>query len=168
MSKYEPGRSGGVWYYYPEKQMYDFVYPETKRKSIYVIGSLRNPVVPKVAEALRSVGLDAFDDWYAAGPEADDYWRDYEKSRGHNFKQALSNHAAKNVFEFDKRHLNRVDMGILVMPAGKSGHLELGYLVGLGKPGFILLDGEPERFDVMCQFATEVFLSQEEMLDYFK
>lgn len=139
-----------------------------ERKSIYVIGSLRNPAIPKVAEALRSVGLDAFDDWYAAGPEADDYWRDYEKGRGHNFRQALSNHAAKNVFEFDKRHLNRVDMGVLVMPAGKSGHLELGYLVGLGKPGFILLDGEPERFDVMCQFATEVFLSVEEMLDYFK
>lgn len=137
-------------------------------KTLYLVGSLRNENVPKVGKALRSLGIDVFDDWFAAGPEADDYWRDYEKSRGHNFRQALNNHAAKNVFEFDKRNLDRSDMGLLVMPAGKSGHLELGYLIGSGKPGFILMDGEPERFDVMVNFATDIFLNEGEMLDYFK
>ena len=51
----------------------------------------------------------------------------------------------------------------MLMPAGKSGHLELGYARGKNKPGFILFDKEPERVDVMYQFATDVFFSQEEL-----
>jgi len=39
---------------------------------LYLIGSLRNPRVPEVAEILRWNGHLVFDDWYAAGPEADD------------------------------------------------------------------------------------------------
>lgn len=93
-----------------------------------------------------------FDDWYAAGPEADDKWRDYEKARGHSYLKALEGHAARNVFAFDKRHLDSSDAAVLVLPAGKSGHLELGYMIGCGKPCFILLDN-PERWDVMYQFA---------------
>jgi hypothetical protein len=149
-------------------------------KSIYVIGSLRNEEIPEVAESLRSLGLDAFDDWFAAGPEADDYWKKYETSRENGYKEALRGHAARHVFEFDKHHLDRCDSAILVLPAGRSGHLELGYVSGTGKPTYILLDGQDSRFDVtasekpkdvrwdvMYQFATEIFHSKEEMLDYF-
>lgn len=135
-------------------------------RSIYVIGSLRNPEVPVVAQGLRAIGWDAFDDWFAAGPEADDRWRDYEKARGHNFKQALEGHAVRNVYQFDKTHLDRCDEALLVLPAGKSGHLELGYAMGKGKPGYILLDGEPERYDAMYRYADAVFVTREELYDY--
>lgn len=124
-----------------------------KSEVVYLIGSLRNPKVPEVAEAMRKVGFDVFDDWFAAGEIADDAWRDYEKSRKRTYDQALQGFAAKHVFEFDFYHLNRAAMGVLVMPAGKSGHLELGYLRGQEKPTFVLFDGEPERWDVMYQFA---------------
>lgn len=125
-------------------------------KSIYLIGSLRNPKVTEVAAMLRQDGFEVFDDWMAAGPEADDYWRDYEKERGHDFRTALKGYAAKHVYEFDLLHLNRCDIAVLLLPAGKSGHLELGYFLGRGKPGFILMQDDPERFDVMYQFATGV------------
>lgn len=39
------------------------------------------------------------------------------------------------------------------MPAGKSGHLELGYMIGNGKPCIIYFEKEPDRWDVMTQFA---------------
>lgn len=123
---------------------------------VYIIGSLRNPTIPVVAEALRAAGYDAFDDWYAAGPEADDYWQRYEQERGRTFAEALEGIAANHVYEHDKKHLDRCKAGVLVMPAGKSGHLELGYMRGQGKPVFILMDKEPERFDVMYRFATVV------------
>ena len=123
-------------------------------KSIYLIGSLRNPQVPAVADVLRIAGFDVFDDWYAAGPEADDYWQKYETRRGRTYKQALQGYAAQHVFEFDRYHLDRCDMGVLLMPAGKSGHLELGYMAGKGKRTFVLFDKVPERYDVMYQFAT--------------
>jgi len=131
---------------------------------IYLIGSLRNPEVPLYAKALREAGHEVFDDWFAAGPEADDYWRDYEIQRGHSFIQALDGYAANHVFEFDKHHINRADAAVLVLPAGKSGHLELGYAIGLGKLGYILLDNNPERYDVMYRFATKVVPSIEELI----
>ncbi len=140
-------------------------------KSIYVIGSLRNPEVTDVGNDLRDLGLDVFDDWMAAGPEADDYWKTYETKRGHSYKEALDGYAAQHVFNFDKHHLDRCDAVILVLPAGRSGHLELGYAIGSGKPGFILLDQDYKdegRFDVMYNFATEVFENPMQMLEYFK
>lgn len=126
-------------------------------KSVYLIGSLRNPKVPELAAYLRSQGFDVFDDWYAAGPKADDHWQDYEKARGHTFPQALKGYAATHVFGYDKSHLDRCAAGVLMLPAGKSGHLELGYMAGQGKPTFIVMETEPERFDVMYRFATGVF-----------
>lgn len=129
--------------------------PPTTRK-IYLIGSLRNPQVPVIAQQLRADGHQVFDDWYAAGPEGDDKWRDYEKGRGHSFVEALKGHAARHVYEFDRKHLEGADTVILVCPAGKSGHLELGWALGKGKQGFVLVDS-PERWDVMYQFADGVF-----------
>lgn len=135
-------------------------------RSIYVIGSLRNAKIPVVATALRAIGWDAFDDWYSAGPEADDILRDYEKARGNNFRQALAGYAAKHIFEFDKAHLDRCAHAVLVKPAGTSGHLELGYAAGKGKKTYILLEGEPERLDIMVQFANGgIFYSLDEMLE---
>ena len=134
---------------------------------IYVIGSLRNPEVPEIAIKLREEGHEVFDAWYSAGPEADDYWHAHEVKKGNNYREALSGYAAKNVFNFDKTHLDRSDMAVLVLPAGKSGHLELGYVIGCGKPGYILLD-DPDRWDVMYQFATGLFYNVEELISELK
>jgi hypothetical protein len=134
---------------------------------IYLIGSLRNPEVPKLANRIRETGFEVFDDWYSAGPEADDKWRDYEKAKGHSFIEGLSGEAAKNVFNFDKRHIEASSSVILALPAGKSGHLELGWALGLGKRGYILLDS-PERWDIMYQFATAVFDSEKDLIERLK
>jgi len=134
-------------------------------KQIYLIGSLRNENVPSLAREIREkTGLLVFDDWFSPGPEADDFWRKYEKKRGSTYKQALNNWAGKHVFEFDKKHIDESHIGLLYMPAGKSGHLELGYMIGCGKPSYILFDKEPERWDVMYQFATDVFFDKEELI----
>lgn len=134
----------------------------------YLIGSLRNEKIPAYSSYFRSLGLEIFDSWFAAGPIADDSWQAYEKGKGIPYDDALKGYAAKHVFEFDKYHLNRVDGGILVLPAGKSGHLELGYLVGRGKPCYVLFDQEPERWDVMYQFADGVFFDKEKLGNQLK
>lgn len=138
-----------------------------RKPVLYLIGSLREPRVPQTAQLIREkCDIEVFDDWYAAGERADDSWRDYEKARGRSFIEALyDGHAARHVFEYDHYHLNRAAMGAMVLPAGKSGHLELGYLLGQGKPGFILLDGDPDRFDVMYLFATRVVATPEELVE---
>lgn len=133
-------------------------------KKVYVIGSLKNPRVPQIASQLRRAAFDAFDEWYAVGPDADDYWQAYEKDRGRPYAEALAGAHAQDVFAFDKRNLDDADAAVLVLPAGKSAHLELGYAIGCGKPGFILLDGEPERYDVMYGFASAVVSSVEDVI----
>lgn len=132
--------------------------------NIYLIGSLRNDKIIETAEKLRAAGHEVFDDWYAAGPEADDYWRDYEKAKGHTYKEGLQGYAAKHVYSFDKYHLDKNEMAVLILPAGKSAHLELGYIIGCGKPGYIILDN-PDRWDVMYQFSKGVFYSVEELIE---
>lgn len=124
---------------------------------LYLIGSLRNTRIPKLAQKLREENphMEVFDDWYSAGPEADDYWKEYETARGRSYTDALEGYAAKHVFEFDKHHLDRCTHALLVLPAGKSGHMEIMYAAyGVGAKAAILLDPQDVRWDVMYQFVT--------------
>lgn len=135
---------------------------------IYLIGSLKNPKVPEVAIQLREAGLGVFDEWYSAGPEADDHWQAHCRQRGMDYQEAILSPHAENVFEFDKKYIDKASAVVLVLPAGKSGHLELGYAIGRGIVSFILLDGEPERYDVMYRFATAVVKDVKELLPWLK
>lgn len=140
----------------------------TLANSIYLIASLRNKRVPLIGNDLRKLGLDVFDDWWGVGPEADDFWQAYEKTRGRSYKDAIAGRANINTFNFDHSNMDRTDMGVLIMPAGKSAHLELGYMIGQGKKGFVLFEEEPERWDAMYRFATEVFFDYDEFLAAMK
>ena len=134
---------------------------------IYLIGSLRNPNITKLGRLIRGLtGQRVFDDWHGAGPVADDAWKEYSQARGQSYGEALEDIAATHVFEFDLKHLNLASTVVLVLPAGKSGHLELGYSVGKGKRTYILLEqGEDPRWDVMYKFADKVFASPEELVN---
>jgi len=138
-------------------------------RRIYLIGSLRNLAVIEVAKVLREDGWEVFDDWMSPGPETDDHWKAYEQERGRTYQEALRGAHARDVFEFDKRHLEASDIAILVLPAGRSGHLELGWMLGRKKWGFILLDtDDPERWDIMYQFADGVFTTVTDLRTYLK
>ncbi len=135
---------------------------------IYLIGSLKNWKVIELANELRKEGHEVFDSWISPGPEADDFWRKYSKKRGLTHKEALKDWSATHIYEFDKTHLDRADTVVMVMPCGKSGHLELGYALGQGKKGYILFDKEPERWDIMHLFADEVFYDKKELIKVLK
>lgn len=137
----------------------------------YMIGSLRNrEVVQALSADLRQVfpGVEFFDDWLSPGPEADDMWKTYETARGRTYCGALQGHAARHVFAFDKHHLDTSDIAVLVCPAGKSCHLEAGYMVGQGKPVAILLEEKDCRWDVMYQFADAVVSTDEELVTWLE
>lgn len=125
--------------------------------SIYLIGSLRNENVPLIGDKLRAKGFEVFDEWYSAGPEADDHFKKYHQERKISYDAALRGYAARHIFTFDKTHLDRTDIAILVCPSGRSGHLELGYMVGKGKPTYVLMDTDSDRWDLMYQFTNGIF-----------
>jgi hypothetical protein len=122
------------------------------KNKIYIIGALKNAEITSIAAELRPK-YDVFDQWITPGPDADQYLFEYSKKRGWNYKEALTCDAARNNFDFDKRHIDSADIVVMVMPAGKSAHLELGYSIGMGKEAHILFDKEPERFDLMYNFV---------------
>ena len=124
---------------------------------VYLIGSLRNPKVPELGNELRVEGYEVFNDWWAASEDADEWWQRYEQGRGHTFAEALRGPFAEHVFAFDLKYLHWANTGILMLPAGKSAHLEFGFLIGQGKRAYVLLDGEPERYDFMYLFTNGVF-----------
>jgi hypothetical protein len=124
---------------------------------IYLIGSLKNPKLPWLGNDLRKLGFDVFDDWHGAGPDADTCWRKYELTRGRHYAEALRGEAAENIFNFDLRHLESANVVILLLPAGKSGHLEFGFALGREKRGYVLFDTVPDTWDLMYKFADEVF-----------
>lgn len=140
-------------------------------KVLYLIGSLRNERIPELASRLRREheDLEVFDDWYAAGPEADDFWKTYEQEKGSTYEDALHGWAARNVFDFDRRHLDRSTHCLLVLPAGKSGHMEITYAQygAKGKPKTgILLDPTDVRWDVMYQFIPNILSDDSKIKDF--
>lgn len=141
-------------------------------KKLYLIGSLRNPRIAELGNRLRKEVSDCeiFNDWLAAGPEADDEWKKYEQDRGRTYTKALQGHAARNVFQFDKFHLDTSTHALLVLPAGKSGHMELMYAAyGIGAETAILLEQDADpRWDVMYQFIPTILEKDEEIVEWLK
>lgn len=139
---------------------------DRSKLNIYLIGSLKNSRIPVIGNLLRSQGYDVMDEWFTPGEHADTNWQAYEKLRGRTYHQALRGRSATNNFLFDRSYLDLADVAILVMPAGKSAMLELGYSKGRNKRSYIFLDGqEPDRYDIMPGFADNIFKTEQEMLE---
>lgn len=133
---------------------------------IYLFGSLANPRILPITKQLREAGHVVFSEWLAAGEGADEKWKVYFKDLGLSYKDTLNSDFVRTAFNFDLEHMQQADVGVLVMPAGRSGHLELGWMLGRGKRGYILFpDGEPERPDLMVLLATGIFFSVEDLID---
>jgi nucleoside 2-deoxyribosyltransferase len=120
-------------------------------RKIYVASSWRNPIQPAVVEFLRMVGHEVYDfrnpapgnhgfAWSAIDPA----WEGWTPER---FRELLSHPTARAGFALDRDALDWCDTCVLVLPCGRSAHLEAGYACGQGKRVIFMLsqDGfEPE------------------------
>jgi nucleoside 2-deoxyribosyltransferase len=113
--------------------------------NIYVASSWRNAVQPMVVKALREHGFDVYDfrdpDSHFKWADIDPNWVGWGRSE---YIEALEHPLAHRGFESDMAALERCDVCLLVLPCGRSAHIEAGWAVGAGKPVIILLDKEPE------------------------
>jgi nucleoside 2-deoxyribosyltransferase len=124
---------------------------------IYVASSWRNNIQPLVVEALRKEGHEVYDfknpepgnhgfRWSDIDPE----WKAWDPKE---FRKALHHPIANDGFYRDMKALNECDVCVLVLPSGRSAHLEAGYAVGAGKPMIVLLqEGEPELMYKMTHY----------------
>ncbi len=121
---------------------------------IYVASSWRNADQPSVVADLRREGHEVYD---FRNPEEGDqgfHWKEidpnWQQWTIEEYIQALSHPLAQAGYKSDFAALEWCDVAILVMPCGRSAHLELGYCRGAGKPTAILLsNAEPELMYLM-------------------
>lgn len=63
----------------------------------------------------------------------------------------------QDAFMYDKQQLDLCDAVIMMLPCGRSSHMEAGYAVGMGKKLYIVGGFEKGEFDVMYGFATGMY-----------
>lgn len=142
---------------------------EHKRLKVYVASSWRNPRQGAVVAALRQAGHDVYDfrapalgqDGFSWS-EIDLNWQTWTPRK---FREALQHLAAKRGFSFDVRALASADATVLVLPCGRSAHLELGYAAGSGQRTFVLCDSTLDEPELLYLMATGICLDIAELLD---
>lgn len=136
-------------------------------RRIYVASSWRNKHQAVVVEALRFAGHQVYDfknprpgNKGFAWSEIDPDWESWTPER---YRELLDHPIAKAGFASDFNAMKWADTFLLVLPCGRSAHLELGWACGQGKQTLVLLDEmEPE---LMVKMVDHLCLSLQEALD---
>ena len=104
---------------------------------IYVASSWRNEIQDVVVATLRQVGHEVYDFKHPspdnkgfAWAEIDPEWKDWTASA---YRKALEHSRAVEGFGLDMAALRWCEACVLVLPCGRSAHLELGWAAGAGK-----------------------------------
>ena len=117
---------------------------------IYIASSWRNPYQEMLVKICEELGYEVYDFKHPAPDdngfhwsEIDPEWKSWSPDK---FIKALDHPIANRGFTFDMDALVACDVCLLVLPSGRSAHLEAGYAVGRGKPVLIYMPvpDEPE------------------------
>lgn len=113
---------------------------------IYVASSWKNQHQPGLIKILRSWGHDVYD-FRDSGSSFD--WREELSSdyRGEEivdrYRNALGAEIAKEAFFADFEAMRWADLCVLLLPCGRSAHIEAGWMVGAGKRLIVYIPSEP-------------------------
>lgn len=116
-------------------------------KYVYVASSWKNDLQPAVVAAIAAAGIGVYDfknpeggtgfAWSEVGLRRP---YDGDMAGAADYLEALQHPRAAEGFDSDFAAMQRADAFVLVLPCGRSAHLELGWAVGAGKPTAILLE----------------------------
>lgn len=145
---------------------------------IYVASSWRNPYQPGMVDVLRDVGHEVYDFRHPPGGDHLGFsWSDVDPAwvswTALEYMLALDHPIAAAGYESDFAAMQWADAGVLVLPCGRSAHLEAGWFVGAGKPLYIVLDEAEFRPDaghhvteLMYRMATGICRNASDLLTY--
>jgi len=130
---------------------------------VYVASSWRNPFQEAIVALLKSAKIPHYDFKNPAPGVKGFSWSEIDPEwlawRAKDYREALDNPIAIAGYKNDFDAMQKADTFILVLPCGRSAHLEMGWAVGAGKRTCILThDGEePELMAKMVDYiATDV------------
>ena len=138
---------------------------------LYVASSWRNQKITEVIATLRTEGHHVYDFREDDGTGTAFNWRDIDPNwkswTVDQYLDGLEHPAAERGFTRDIDALNDAEGLLLVLPCGRSAHLELGIAIGRVKPVCILL-AENQEPELMYKAADELARNMEEVLQYFE
>lgn len=112
---------------------------------IYVASSWRNRDQPRLVQLLRGVGYGVYDFREEPGAfswaDIDPSWMTWTRER---FRDALVSDIAIRGFARDYNALVLCGLCVLLLPSGRSAHLEAGIAHGMGRPVIIYMAEEVE------------------------
>lgn len=133
---------------------------ERTRHRIYVASSWRNSIQPEIVRALRHDGHDVYDFKNPLPGEHGFSWRSVTDvppeawTAEHFSSKVLDHEVAARGFELDMCALERASACVLVLPCGRSAHLELGYAIGrMLSIVYMPKLEEPELMYRMCDYV---------------
>lgn len=139
----------------------------TEQRSIYVASSWRNAYQPNVVLTLREAGHEVYDFRHPMEgndgfrwSDIDPQWEGWDPDR---YRLALQHPVAQHGFGRDFGAMERADTCVLVLPSGRSAHIEAGYFVGAEKDLFIYMP-ERQEPELMYLMAPRICTSLEELL----
>ncbi len=141
-------------------------------RRIYVASSWRNQVQPSVVAVLRSAGHHVYDfknprpgDQGFHWSEIDPEWKSWTVEQ---YRDALGHPIAVAGFKSDFEAMMWADSFVLVLPCGRSAHLELGWACGMRKETHIL-SLEPCEPELMVKMISGVIhASIESVVEAFR
>lgn len=129
-------------------------------RKIYLASSWRNRYQPEYLAALRSAGHTVYDfrnpkpgDSGFAWASIDEGWENWDLR---SFRDLLTHPLANRGFATDWDAMEWADTGVLLLPCGRSAHLEAGYFTGRNKQLFIVLHEEKFEPELMYKMATAI------------
>ncbi len=124
--------------------------------NIYLASSWRNPEQPRVLQVLRDAGHKVYDFRQPLPGEYGFHWTDIDPA-GHPrtvdaYRRCIAHPIADKGFKLDMDALKACDACVLLLPSGRSAHLEAGWAVGTCRRVVVYTrDGEePELMYKMC------------------
>ncbi len=135
---------------------------------IYVASSWRNERQLEIVRTLRGEGHEVYDFKQPRNGENGFHWSNIDASwadwSAEEYRTRLqTSHLAAYGYMSDLRAMEWCEAMLLVMPCGRSAHLEMGWAAGKGKiTGYLIEDKfEPELMTLMCD---DIFISLDECL----
>lgn len=141
---------------------------------IYVASSWRNTLQPSVVAALREAGHDVYD---FRNPVPGDHGFSWKQCLHADVEytpildprlfrdEVLAHPVAQAAFAKDMGALRNADATVLVLPCGRSAHLELGWAAGAGQRTVVLLDDPLSEPELMYLACTKLCVSVGEVLE---
>ena len=133
---------------------------------IYIASSWRNQYQPSLVEKLKREGHQVYD--FRNPPNRTGFaWKDistrWESWTTREFRDALWHPDAEAGFNADFDALCTAEVLVLLLPSGRSAHVEAGFFRGLGKP-VIVHTPEPCEPELMYKMFNSITETDDELV----